>query len=99
LPTCNRRAALRRWPRPGAGDVHGIHGGLRRQILQASEDGDVFVIHAGPLHKVIATNRLGEPIFASPALSNGVIYIRGEKHLYAIAESGVAGRRQRPPVP
>ena len=54
------------------------------KILQASEDGDVFVIQAGPEHKVVATNKLGEPIFASPALSNGVIYIRGEKHLYAI---------------
>jgi outer membrane protein assembly factor BamB len=54
------------------------------KILQSSEDGDVFVIQAGPEHKVVATNKLGEPIFASPALSNGVIYIRGEKNLYAI---------------
>ena len=56
------------------------------KILQASEDGDVFVIQAGPTHKVIATNHLGEPILASPALSNGVIYIRGEQHLYAIGK-------------
>jgi outer membrane protein assembly factor BamB len=54
------------------------------KILQASEDGDVFVIQAGPEHKVVTTNKLGEPIYASPALSNGTIYIRGEKHLYAI---------------
>ena len=54
------------------------------KILQASEDGDVFVIQAGPEHKVVTTNKLGEPIFASPALSNGVIYIRGQQHLYAI---------------
>jgi outer membrane protein assembly factor BamB len=56
------------------------------KILQSSEDGDVFVIQAGATHKVIATNHLGEPIFASPALSNGVIYIRGERHLYAIGQ-------------
>jgi outer membrane protein assembly factor BamB len=54
------------------------------KILQSSEDGDVFVIQAGPEHKVVATNKLGEPIYASPALANGIIYIRGEKHLYAI---------------
>jgi outer membrane protein assembly factor BamB len=54
------------------------------KILQASEDGDVFVIQAGAEHKVVTTNKLGEPIYASPALANGVIYIRGEKHLYAI---------------
>ena len=56
------------------------------KILQASEDGDIFVVQAGATHKVIATNRLGEPVFASPALSNGVIFIRGEKHLYAIGK-------------
>jgi len=54
------------------------------KILQSSEDGDVFVIQAGAEHKVITTNKLGEPIYASPALANGVIYIRGEQHLYAI---------------
>ena len=54
------------------------------KILQSSEDGDVFVIQTGPEHKVVTTNKLGEPIYASPALSNGTIYIRGEKHLYAI---------------
>nr|MDQ3069186.1 PQQ-binding-like beta-propeller repeat protein [Acidobacteriota bacterium] len=56
------------------------------KILQASEDGDVFVIQAGAEHKVVAINKLGEPIFASPALSNGVIYLRGSRHLYAIAK-------------
>ena len=54
------------------------------KILQASEDGDVFVVQAGPEHKIVTTNKLGEPIYASPALSNGTIYIRGEKHIYAI---------------
>lgn len=54
------------------------------RILQSSEDGDVFVIQAGPEHEIIATNKLGEPIYASPALSDGTIYIRGEKHVYAI---------------
>jgi outer membrane protein assembly factor BamB len=56
------------------------------KILQTSEEGDVFVVQAGAAHKVIATNHLGEPIFASPALANGVIYVRGEKHLYAIGK-------------
>lgn len=56
------------------------------KILQSSEDGDVFVIQAGPEHKVVATNKLGEPIYASPALADGIIYIRGEQHLYAIGK-------------
>ena len=35
-------------------------------------------------HEVVATNKLGEPVYASPALSNGTIFIRAEQHLYAI---------------
>jgi outer membrane protein assembly factor BamB len=54
------------------------------KILQTSEDGDVFVVRAGPKHEVIATNSIGEPVQVSPAIANGRIYIRGDKHLFAI---------------
>jgi len=54
------------------------------KILLTSEDGDTFVIKAGPQHEVLATNSIEEPVFASPAISNGMIFIRGEKHLYCI---------------
>ena len=53
-------------------------------ILLTSEDGDTFVMRAGPKHEIIRTNSLDEPVFASPALANGVVFIRGEKHLFAI---------------
>jgi len=56
------------------------------KILLTSEDGDTFVIKAGPRHEVIRTNSLGEPVYASPAISDGRIYIRGEKHLYCIGK-------------
>jgi outer membrane protein assembly factor BamB len=55
------------------------------KILLISEDGDTFVIKAGPKHEVIATNSIREPVYASPAISDGMIFIRGEKNLYCIA--------------
>jgi outer membrane protein assembly factor BamB len=55
------------------------------KLLLTSEDGDTFVIKAGPQHEVLATNSIGEPVYASPAISNGMIFIRGEKHLYCIS--------------
>src|SRR5262249_56675072 len=55
------------------------------KILLTSEDGDTFVIAAGPKFEVLGTNSLGEPVFASPAISRGRIYIRGGKNLYCIA--------------
>ena len=54
------------------------------KILLTSEEGDTFVLRAGPKHEVLRTNSLGEPVYASPAIANGNIFIRGEKHLYAI---------------
>jgi outer membrane protein assembly factor BamB len=54
------------------------------RILLTSEDGDTFVIKAGPAHEILRTNSVGEPVYASPAIANGRIYIRGEHHLFAI---------------
>jgi outer membrane protein assembly factor BamB len=53
-------------------------------LYMTSEDGETFVIKAGASHEVVRTNSVGEPVFASPALANGTIYIRGEQHLFAI---------------
>jgi len=54
------------------------------KIFLTSEDGDTFVIKAGPKHEVLATNSLGEPVYASPAIADGMLFIRGEKTLYCI---------------
>ena len=50
------------------------------KILLSSMEGDTFVIKAGPVHEVLRTNTLGEAIAASPAISQGRIFIRGESH-------------------
>ena len=44
------------------------------------------MMKAGPKHEVLGTNSLGEPVYASPAIADGNIFIRGEKHLYAIGK-------------
>jgi outer membrane protein assembly factor BamB len=54
------------------------------KILITSEDGETFVFRTGPKHEILRTNSIGETIWASPALANGTIYIRGDKHLFAI---------------
>ena len=57
------------------------------KILLTSEDGDTFVVKAGPQHEVVRTNSVGEPVYASPAVADGKLFIRGEKHLYAIEQA------------
>ena len=54
------------------------------RIFLSSEDGDLFVIRSGPEFAVIATNPMGEPLMATPALAGGHMYVRGERHLFAI---------------
>ena len=54
------------------------------KILMTSEDGDTFMIKAGPKHEIVGTNSVGEPVYASPAIADGRIFIRGEKNLYCI---------------
>ena len=56
------------------------------KILMTSEDGDTFVVKAGPKHEILGTNSIGEPVYASPAIAGQRIFIRGEKHLYAIGK-------------
>ena len=53
-------------------------------VALTSEDGETFMLKAGPLHQIERTNSVDEPVFSSPAIANGRIYIRAQKHLFAI---------------
>jgi outer membrane protein assembly factor BamB len=54
------------------------------KLYLSSEDGDMFVIKAGPEFEVIAQNAIGELLMATPAVSDGVMYVRAVDHLFAI---------------
>jgi outer membrane protein assembly factor BamB len=54
------------------------------KILMTSEDGDTFIVKAGPNHQILGTNSIGEAVYASPAIADGRIFIRGERNLYCI---------------
>jgi outer membrane protein assembly factor BamB len=54
------------------------------KIYCSSEDGDVYVIKAGPEYEELAKNSIGEIMMASPAISDGLIIFRGLKNVIAI---------------
>jgi outer membrane protein assembly factor BamB len=54
------------------------------RIYFMNDDGETTVIEAGPQFKVLAMNPIGERVQASPAVSQGQIFIRAERHLFAI---------------
>jgi outer membrane protein assembly factor BamB len=55
-------------------------------IYFASGEGIVTVVKAGDKLDVVARNNLGEPIFATPAIVEGGIYVRTASHLYAFGQ-------------
>jgi outer membrane protein assembly factor BamB len=56
-------------------------------IYLTNEDGVTFVFTAGPRFELVARNDLGERCLASPAISNGSLLIRTEKHLFCVASN------------
>lgn len=53
-----------------------------------SDEGVTTVVQPGAKYNEIAKNPLGEECYASPAVSQGQIYLRGVRHLYSIGPGG-----------
>jgi outer membrane protein assembly factor BamB len=51
-----------------------------------NDDGVMNVVKPGENFERVAQNQLGEKTFASPAISQGQMFIRGDKHLFCIGE-------------
>src|SRR5262245_45848268 len=60
--------------------------GAAGRVYFPSREGMTVVIKHGPDYDVLARNPLDETIDASPAIVGKEIFIRGEKHLYCIAD-------------
>lgn len=54
------------------------------KLYISGEDGEVTVLMAGPKLQHVATNSMGDLLMATPALSNGVMYVRTASSLFAI---------------
>jgi len=49
-----------------------------------ADDGEMKIVRPGRQLEVVSVNRLGEFCFASPAVSQGQLFVRGEKHLFCM---------------
>jgi outer membrane protein assembly factor BamB len=57
------------------------------KIFCLSEDGDTFVIQAGPEYKLLGRNSLGEMCMASPAILSDGLIVRTAGKLYRLANN------------
>jgi outer membrane protein assembly factor BamB len=56
------------------------------KLYFTSEEGDVYVVKAGPEFELLAKNALGEVTMATPAISEGTLYFRTRHHLLAVRD-------------
>jgi len=65
------------------------------KLYFSSEDGEVFVVKAGPKHELLATNPVGEVMMATPAISDGLVIVRGINHVFAFGNSNASKSKAR----
>jgi outer membrane protein assembly factor BamB len=56
------------------------------KLYFASERGNVYVVRAAGAYERLARNAMGEACMATPALSEGVLYVRTRRHLVAVGK-------------
>jgi outer membrane protein assembly factor BamB len=56
------------------------------RIFLSSEDGDIFIVKAGPAFEILGRVPMGEPLMATPAIVERSMYVRGQRYLVAIGQ-------------
>jgi hypothetical protein len=56
------------------------------KLYLTSEDGEIHVVKTGPKYEHLATNPMGEVCMATPAISESMIFVRTQQHLFGIGE-------------
>jgi len=58
------------------------------KVFFTNDDGETFVLKAGPTFEMLHVNKLDETTLATPALVDGRWYIRTDRNLIAIGKAG-----------
>jgi len=73
-----------RWSERLGGNFSASPVAAEGRIYFFNESGVGYVVKAGKNYELLATNELGEGTLASPAVADGALFIRSEKHLWRI---------------
>ncbi len=55
------------------------------KMYVVTDMGNIHVLEAGPFLRILGTYPLGEAVFATPAISDGMLLVRGRSHLFAFS--------------
>ena len=70
--------------RVGRGDFSSSPVCIDGKIYCSSRTGDFTVIKASPKYELLGRSQLGEATHATPAISNGRMFLRGFEHLFCL---------------
>jgi len=65
-------------------------------VYIGDEDGDFTVLAASKEKKVISQMNLGAPVYSTPVVANGVIYVASNTHLFAFYDAARANPDEVP---
>ena len=77
----------RRRLRPGSGFTASPWA-YNGRVFVLSEDGDTYVVRAGPEFEILGTNPLDEMTLATPAVAGGKLIVRTQSKLYCFSRRG-----------
>ncbi len=65
------------------------------KLYLTSEEGEIHVVKAGPKYELLATNLMNEVCMATPAISEGMLFVRTQHNMFAIGEAADAKAKAR----
>ncbi|MDB6111278.1 MAG: Pyrrolo-quinoline quinone [Pedosphaera sp.] len=68
------------------------------KVYAGDEDGDFVVLAAAKEKKVISETNLGAPVYSTPVVANGAIYVGTSTHLYAFYDETKAAIKKDQPA-
>jgi outer membrane protein assembly factor BamB len=74
------------WTERLSGDFSASPVSAENQVYFQNEAGTTYVVKAGTEFELLSTNELNERALASPAVSDGALFLRTESHLWRISE-------------
>ena len=72
------------WRERVAGDFFASPVCVNGYLYNVSKNGEVVVLAAGDMFEVVLRIPLGEPSYATPAVADGVMYLRTRSHLFSL---------------
>jgi outer membrane protein assembly factor BamB len=81
---------------PRAGDFKASPWTCDGKVFALDENGTTFVVAASGEFQLLATNHLDELCWATPAIADGAIFVRGVEHLFCVRRPSGDGVRANP---